>query len=175
MLHGAPSGDAGGGNIMWAVIRNESAGSAITATPAPGLVMNTVPSGQACMVTALGFACRWLNAGIPSSVTSPVRAEQTWTSRPLTRRAMSPVGSVTRGSPHGQGAGAGTDNLAVPEPSGNMVSRDSDACARISAGSPGCGSLVVHISKSELLAAAVVNARDGSPERWNGPVMVPLR
>ena len=64
---------------MWVLVRNESAGSAITATPAPGLVMNTVPSGRACMVTALGFARPWRSAGISSSVTSPVRAEHTCT------------------------------------------------------------------------------------------------
>ena len=90
-------------------------------------------------------------------------------------RATSPVGSVATGSPPGHGAGASADNLAFPEPSGNTLSRDSDACARISAGSPGCGSLVVHSSKSELLAAAVDNAREGSSERWNGPVIAPLR
>ena len=41
---------------MWLLVRNESVASAMTATPVPGLVMNTVPSGRACMVTALGFA-----------------------------------------------------------------------------------------------------------------------
>ena len=175
LLHGAPSGDAGTGNRICALVRNESAGSATTATPAPGLVMNTVPSGRACMVTALGLARTWPSAGISSSVTSPVRAEHTCTWRPRTRRAMSPVGSVTTGSPPGHGAGTGADNLAFPLPRGNTLSRDSDAWARISAGSSGCGSLVVHSSRSELLAAAVDNAREGSSERWNGPVKAPLR
>jgi hypothetical protein len=133
---------------MWVLVRNESA-SAITAIPDPGLVMNTVPSGRACMVTALGFARPWRSAGISSSVTSPVRAEHTCTWRPLTRRATSPVGSVATGSPPGHGAGTGVDNLALPLPRGNTLSLDSDACARIATGSSGCGSLVVHNSRSE--------------------------
>ena len=72
---------------------------------------------------------------------------------------------MTTGSPPGHGAGVGTENLAFPEPSGNTLTLDSSAWARVSAGSPGCGSLVVHSTRSELLAAAVDNARDGSSER----------
>jgi hypothetical protein len=39
--------------------------------PEPGLVMNTVPSGRACMVTALGLARMPLSGATASSVTSP--------------------------------------------------------------------------------------------------------
>src|SRR5450755_397347 len=177
LLHGAPNGDAGTGKRISALARNESAGSATTATPAPGLVMNTVPSGHACMVTALGLARIPLNGATASSVTSPVRAEQTCTSRPLTRRATSPFGRVTTGSPPGHGPEAGTENLASPDPSGKALTWDSNSRAggfAGSSGSSGCGSLVVHISRSEALAAAVDNARDGSSARWNGPAKVPL-
>src|SRR6201995_6077989 len=173
LLHGAPSGDAGAGNWMWVLVRNESA-SAITATPAPGLVMNTVPSGRACMVTALGFARPWRSAGISCSVTSPVLAEHTCTWRPRTRRATSPVGSVATGSPPGHGAGPAADNLALTLPSGKTCSRDNDAWARTAAESSGCGSLVVHSRRSEPLAAAVDSASEGPSGRWNGPVMAPL-
>ena len=174
LLDGAPSGHAGTGKRTWALSRNEFAGSATTATPAPGLAMNTVPSGHACMVTALGLARMALNGATASSVISPVRAEQTCTSRPLTRRATSPFGRVTTGSPPGHGPGAGTENLARPDPIGNALTRDSSGRALGFAGSSGCGSLVVHISRSESLAATVDNARDGSSARWNGPAKVPL-
>jgi len=117
------------------------------------------------MVTALGFARSRLSGATANSVTVPVRAEKTCTSRPLTRRATSPFGSGTTGSPPGHGAGVGPENLALPDPRGKTLTRDSSAWARVSAGSLGCGSLVVHSTKSELLAAAVDNARDGSSER----------
>jgi hypothetical protein len=136
--------------------------------------MNTVPSGRALMVTALGFARPSRSAGISCSVTSPVRAEHTCTWRPRTRRATSPAGSVATGSPPGHGAGTAADNLALPLPRGNTCSRDSDAWAWTAAESSGCGSLVVHSSRSEPLAAAVDSASAGSSERWNGPVMAPL-
>ncbi len=148
--------------------------SAITAMPSPGLAMNTVPSARACMVTALGLARLRPNAAMLSSVTAPVSVAQTWTSRPLTRRATSPLGRASTGSPPGHGAGAWTENLAVAEPSGKALSRDSGAWARISARSLGCGSRVVQSRRSEPVATAVDSARAGSSDRWNGPVKAPL-
>src|SRR6516165_561029 len=138
----------------------------------PGLVRNTVPSGRACMVTALGLARVTLSGSITVWVTSPVFAELTCTARPLTRRAAWPVPSVTTGSLAGQGAGDGTEARARPEPSGNTLTQGSGGgCGRVRAG---CGSLVVHTNRSEEFAAAVVSASAGALPRWKGPVNVPL-
>src|SRR5271155_93237 len=172
LLHGAPPGEAGTGKLTSAFTRNESAGSATTARPTPGLVRNTVPSGRDSMVTALGLARVTLSGAIVVCVTSPVRAELTCTARPLTSRPTSPVDSVTTGSPAGQGAGDGTEARAWPPPSGNTLTHGSGGgCGRTCAG---CGSLVVHKNRSAEFAAAVVSASDGALPRWNGPANSPL-
>jgi len=144
-------------------------------TPAPGLVMNTVPSGRACMGDGarLGAYAAERRDRHLGHLSGPRRADMS-TSRPLTRRATSPLASVTTGSPPGHGRGPAPRTWPSMIPAGNALTRDSGACRRV------CRDRWLWLSGRPQQQVGAVGGRGRQGERrlvgsrWNGTVKAPL-